>query len=308
MEAHLSAFLDYLKYERGASLNTLDAYSRDLRKFFSFLKAADPDEKYPDIEVIRAEEIRKFIGGLFRAKQKRSTIGRKLAAIKSFFKYLVKRDILKKNPADLVSSPKMENRLPTTITVDEAFSLVEAPKSDKPLEKRNRAILEVFYSTGIRVGELVGLDLDSVDFESGVIKVLGKGGKERISLLGSKAIAALKDYLTIGRECLINNDTSSGKALFLNARGGRLSPRSIERVVDRYVKIAGVNKKISPHSLRHSFATHMLDSGADLRSIQEFLGHASLSTTQKYTHVSVDKLMEVYDKAHPRAKKKQRGN
>ncbi len=308
MGTYLSAFLDYLKYERGASDNTLDAYSRDLRKFFSFLKEASPNEKYPDVEVINIEDIRGFIGGLFRGKQKRSTIGRNLASIKSFFKYLVKKDILEKNPADLVSSPKIENRLPTTITVDEAFSLVEAPKSDKPLEKRNRAILEVFYSTGIRVSELVGLDLDSVDFDTGVIKVLGKGGKERISLLGSKAIAALKDYLNSGRERLINKDTYSEKALFLNARGARLSPRSIERVVDRYVKVAGVNKKISPHSLRHSFATHMLDSGADLRSIQEFLGHASLSTTQKYTHVSVDKLMEVYDRAHPRAKKKQQSS
>lgn len=308
MGTHLSAFLDYLKYERGASENTLDAYSRDLRKFFSFLKEAGPNEKYPDVEVISIEDIRGFIGGLFRGKQKRSTIGRNLASIKSFFKYLVKKDILEKNPADLVSSPKIENRLPTTITVDEAFSLVEAPKSDKPLEKRNRAILEVFYSTGIRVSELVGLDLDSVDFDTGVIKVLGKGGKERISLLGSKAMAALNDYLTNGRERLINKDTCSERALFLNARGARLTPRSIERIVDRYVKIAGVNKKISPHSLRHSFATHMLDSGADLRSIQEFLGHASLSTTQKYTHVSVDKLMEVYDRAHPRAKKKQQNS
>lgn len=308
MGTHLSAFLDYLKYERGASENTLDAYSRDLRKFFSFLKEAGPNEKYPDVEVISIEDIRGFIGGLFRGKQKRSTIGRNLASIKSFFKYLVKKDILEKNPADLVSSPKIENRLPTTITVDEAFSLVEAPKSDKPLEKRNRAILEVFYSTGIRVSELVGLDLDSVDFDTGVIKVLGKGGKERISLLGSKAMAALNDYLTNGRERLINKDTCSERALFLNARGARLTPRSIERIVDRYVKIAGVNKKISPHSLRHSFATHMLDSGADLRSIQEFLGHASLSTTQKYTHVSVDKLMEVYDRSHPRAKKKQQNS
>jgi tyrosine recombinase XerC len=308
VETHVSAFLDYLKYERGASDNTLDAYSRDLRKFISFLKEASPCEKYPDVKDIRAENIRGFIGGLFRGKQKRSTIGRNLAPIKSFFKYLVKKDILEKNPADLVSSPKIENRLPTTITVDEAFSLVEAPKSDKPLEKRNRAILEVFYSTGIRVSELVGLDLDSVDFESGVIKVLGKGGKERISLLGSKAIAVLKDYLNSGRERLTNKETYSEQALFLNARGARLSPRSIERIVDRYVKIAGVNKKISPHSLRHSFATHMLDSGADLRSIQEFLGHASLSTTQKYTHVSVDKLMEVYDRAHPRAKKKQQNS
>lgn len=308
MGTHLSAFLDYLKYERGAPENTLDAYSRDLRKFFSFLKEAGPNEKYPDVEVISIEDIRGFIGGLFRGKQKRSTIGRNLASIKSFFKYLVKKDILEKNPADLVSSPKIENRLPTTITVDEAFSLVEAPKSDKPLEKRNRAILEVFYSTGIRVSELVGLDLDSVDFDTGVIKVLGKGGKERISLLGSKAMAALNDYLTNGRERLINKDTCSERALFLNARGARLTPRSIERIVDRYVKIAGVNKKISPHSLRHSFATHMLDSGADLRSIQEFLGHASLSTTQKYTHVSVDKLMEVYDRAHPRAKKKQQNS
>lgn len=308
MEKHIIGFLDYLKYERGASENTLDAYARDLKKFFYFLKANNSSGKYPEVKDISVENIRGFIGGLFRGKQKRSTIGRNLAAIKSFFKYLVKKDILEKNPADHVSSPKVENRLPATITVDEAFSLVEAPKSDKPLEKRNRAILEVFYSTGIRVSELVGLDLDSVDFESGVIKVLGKGGKERISLLGSKALPVLKDYFKDGRELLINKKNYTETALFLNASGGRLSSRSVERVVDKYIKVAGVNKKISPHSLRHSFATHMLDSGADLRSIQEFLGHASLSTTQKYTHVSVDKLMEVYDRAHPRAKKKQQGS
>jgi integrase/recombinase XerC len=305
VEKHIIDFLNYLKYERGSSGNTLDAYARDLKKFFHFLKEHNSAGEYPEAKDISVENIRGFIGGLFRGKQKRSTIGRNLAAIKSFFKYLVKKDILEKNPADLVSSPKVENRLPATITVDEAFSLVEAPKSDKPLEKRNRAILEVFYSTGIRVSELVGLDLDSVDFESGVIKVLGKGGKERISLLGSKAISVLKDYFKYDREFLINKKNYSEKALFLNASGGRLSSRSIERVVDKYIKVAGVNKKISPHSLRHSFATHMLDSGADLRSIQEFLGHARLSTTQKYTHVSVDKLMEVYDRAHPRAKKKQ---
>jgi integrase/recombinase XerC len=303
VEKYLNDFLVYLEYEKGASHNTLNAYSRDLRKFFGFLQKSGVSAKEGEAGRVTIESVRGFVGGLYRDKKKRSTIARNLAAVKSFFKYLVKRDIVEKNPAELVTSPKIENRLPATITVDEAFSLVEAPQSDKPLEMRDRAILEVFYSTGIRVGELVGLNLDSVDLESGVARVLGKGRKERITHLGSQALSVLSDYLQSGRTFLMAKGNLSEKALFLNASGGRLSTRSVERLVERYRNVAGVDKKVSPHSLRHSFATHMLGSGADLRSIQEFLGHASLSTTQKYTHISVEKLMEVYDKAHPRAKR-----
>ena len=303
---YIKDFINYMQYEKGASKHTLHAYSGDLKEFTDFLKKKEicfDAKKNPVVKLVDAEAIRSFVGWLFREKKKRSTIGRKLATIKSFFKFLVKKDMVDRNPAETVSSPKIESRLPRTLSVDEAFSLMEAPGLKTPLDKRNRAILEVFYSTGIRVGELVGLDLDTIDLESGVLKVMGKGKKERIVPLGSKAIDALREYLYSGREPLAKGDPLQKKAIFLNARGGRLSSRSVERVVDKYIKIARVNKSLSPHSIRHSFATHMLESGADLRAIQEMLGHASLSTTQKYTHISVDMLMKVYDKAHPRAKK-----
>ena len=241
--------------------------------------------------------LRKYLSFLHR-KNRKSSIARKLSTLRSFFKYLVREQILSANPAKPVSTPKVEKLLPSTLTVDEAFRLVESPSRDKRMsetELRDRAILELLYSSGIRVSELVGLNPDRVDLDLGIIKVMGKGRKERIVPIGTKAIEALKSYAKIrGRM----EDTSP---LFLNLRGGRLTDRSVVRLVKKYGRQSGIFRKISPHSLRHTFATHLLDAGADLREIQEMLGHASLSTTQRYTHLTVGKLMEVYDKAHPRS-------
>ncbi|MFQ5901377.1 MAG: tyrosine recombinase XerC [Thermodesulfobacteriota bacterium] len=307
MKDYINGFIEYLEFEKGASLHTRKAYSRDLNEFMTFLRAkklcVEPTGNL-DIKRIDVETIRAFIGNLFREKRKRSTIGRKLAAIKSLFKYLVKKDIIDTNPAEPVSSPKVEKILPRTLSVDEVFSLIDAKELKTSLHIRNKAIIELLYSTGIRVGEIVGLDIDLIDLEAGIVRVMGKGRKERVVPFGQKAIEAVKNYLNDRKRTLMKRGDPAEKALFLNISGGRLSSRSVERIVKRYALEVGIAKDVSPHSLRHSFATHLLDSGADLRSIQEMLGHASLSTTQKYTHLSVDKLMEVYDKAHPRARKK----
>ena len=239
--------------------------------------------------------IRKYLSLLHR-KNKKSSIARKISTLRSFFKYLVREQRVTANPAKSVSTPKREKVLPSTLSVDEAFRLVEAPaKGEEGKALRDRAILELLYSSGIRVSELVGLNADHPDMELGIVKVLGKRRKERIVPVGSKAIEALSAYLK-------ERGAVDGKApLFVNSRGGRFTARSVERVVKKYAKRSGIFRKISPHSLRHTFATHLLDSGADIREIQEMLGHASLSTTQRYTHLTLGKLMEVYDKAHPRS-------
>jgi integrase/recombinase XerC len=236
--------------------------------------------------------IRRYLSFLHR-RNKKSSIARKISTLRSFFKYLVREKLATCNPAKSVSTPKVEKPLPTTLTVDEAFRLMETPEKKKGL--RDRAILELLYSSGIRVGELVGLNLDQLDLDLGIVKVMGKGRKERIVPVGSKAIEALKAYLEKRR-------ILDGKEpLFLNSRGGRLTARSVGRLIKKYTKRSGIFRRISPHTLRHSFATHLLDAGADIREIQEMLGHASLSTTQRYIHLSPGKLMEVYDKAHPRS-------
>jgi integrase/recombinase XerC len=208
----------------------------------------------------------------------------------------VRERLVPSNPAKAVSTPKVEKPLPTTLTVDEAFRLMEAPVEKRRL--RDRAILELLYSSGIRVGELVGVNVNQLDEDLGIVKVMGKGRKERIVPVGLKAIEALKAYLQE------RGDVGEEEPLFINSRGGRLTARSIGRLVKKYTKRSGIFRKVSPHSLRHTFATHLLDAGADIREIQEMLGHASLSTTQRYTHLSLGKLMEVYDKAHPRSFKK----
>ena len=221
--------------------------------------------------------------------------------MRSFFQFLVKEGSLSSNPAKAVSTPRQDKHIPAFLSVDEVFRLLEAPQQNKTLNIRNRAILEMLYSCGIRVGELTGLNLDNLDLNSGIIKVQGKGRKERFVPIGNKAIAALKEYLII-REGLGKREGIDRKAIFLNIRGGRLTSRSVGRIIEKYLIPSGILRNITPHCLRHTFATHLLDAGADLRAIQELLGHASLSTTQKYTHISVDKLMEVYDKAHPRSR------
>jgi integrase/recombinase XerC len=291
----IEEFCRYLGVERNVSPHTLKAYRTDLEMFREFIGKEQGGAV--SVDGVTHLLIRRYLASLARDSRK-STMGRKLAAIRSFFKYLVREGKARKNPAELVNTPKKEKRVPFHLNIDEVTTLVTAPGGSELLVLRDRAILETLYSSGIRVGELTGLDVDGVDLEEGLVRVLGKGGKERIVPLGSHARAALADYLSA------RNGPRHDAPLFLNARGGRLTSRSVARTVDRYMLKIAAMKKVSPHTLRHTFATHLLEGGADLRAIQELLGHASLSTTQKYTHVSIDRLMEVYDKAHPKARKK----
>lgn len=244
------------------------------------------------IEDVDRLAIRKYLSFLHR-KNKKSSIARKVSTLRSFYKYLMREKIVSSNPAKNVATPKAEKPLPTALTVDEAFRLMESPMEKEQL--RDRAILELLYSSGLRVSELVGLDGNHLDQELGIVKVMGKGRKERIVPVGKKAMEALKTYLED------RGHLEANAPVFVNTRGGRLTSRSVGRLVKKYTRHSGVFRKISPHSLRHTFATHLLDAGADIREIQEMLGHASLSTTQRYTHISLGKLMEVYDKAHPRS-------
>jgi integrase/recombinase XerC len=236
--------------------------------------------------------IRRYLSFLHR-KNRKSSIARKISTLRSFYKYLVRERLATSNPAKAVSTPKAEKPLPTTLTVDEAFRLMETPSEREGL--RDCAILELLYSSGLRVSELVGLNLNHLNLDLGIVKVMGKGRKERIVPVGSKAVEALKAYLEK------RGNLSGEEPLFINPRRGRLTARSVGRLIKKYTKRSGIFRRISPHTLRHSFATHLLDAGADIREIQEMLGHASLSTTQKYIHLSPGKLMEVYDKAHPRS-------
>ena len=293
MQQEISTFIQYLKSERNASAHTVEAYSRDLEQFSSFiLKRIDPSLT---IDQITHLHIRRYLASLHRELTK-SSAGRKLASIRSLFRFLLRRGMIEKNPAELVSTPKREKKLPFHLNIDEVTTLVEAPKLPEELPARDRAILETLYSSGLRVSELTGLDVRGIDLASGSVRVFGKGGKERLVPLGSRAVKALEEYLEM------RGNPGIDAPLFTNARGGRLTRRSVARIVDRYMLHLETMKKASPHTLRHTFATHLLEGGADLRSIQEMLGHSSLSTTQKYTHVSIDRLLEVYDKAHPKAK------
>jgi len=301
----IGRFIQFLVAEKNASLHTCRAYLRDLEQFEAFLKASGlylSARGQVQIEKTDRMAIRRYLSVLHR-KNKKSSIARKLSSLRSFFKYLVREGIIAFNPAKLVSTPKQEKLLPTALSVDEAFRLMESPEvaSQKALSEeerrrlqRDQAILELLYSSGLRVGELVGLNSNRLDFELGIVRVMGKGRKERIVPVGSKALETLKAYVSLWQI------PRGEHPLFVNARGERLTTRTVARVVKKYGGASKIFRKISPHSLRHTFATHLLDAGADIREIQEMLGHASLSTTQRYTHLSMGHLMEVYDKAHPR--------
>jgi len=298
MDKYLSSFEDFLSSERNYSKHTLKAYIADIKEFGLVLKdmgLIPADNGEIDFAHMDETPIRTFISRLY-GKNKRVSISRKLASIRTFFEFLIRNGTIKSNPAKLVPTPKGEKRLPTFLTVDEVVKLVETPGSDNAYESRDRAILELLYSCGLRVSELVGINLNNLDLTSMSVKVLGKGNKERMVPLGSKASAAIKTYLS-QRLDLKPDDNY----LFVNSRGGRLSTRSIDRIIKKYAAISGIPKNISPHVLRHTFATHLLGGGADLRAIQEMLGHKSLSTTQRYIHISIEKIMEIYDKTHPRA-------
>lgn len=302
MKKYIAYFIEYLKSEKGYSPHTIRNYASDLGQFYDFVSGEKGIETFEfDICSINYTLIREYLGRLFDTCT-RTTIARKLSTLKSFFRYLELRGLCIKNPASNINTPKLEKRIPVYLSIDEIFALLSQPEGDRGLGLRDLAIMELLYSSGIRVSELVFLNVEKLDLESRLVKVLGKGGKERIIPFGKRALAVIKEYLKNTEKIRKKKGYDILKGpLFLNYKGERLSSRSINRIIKKYLMSSGIMTNISPHSIRHTFATHLLDSGADLRSIQEFLGHASLSTTQKYTHVSIDKLMEVYDKSHPRS-------
>lgn len=301
----ISSFVKSLYSEKGYSENTCRAYLHDLKEFASFIFSSWFSESMSKTEAdsFRADQvdglmIRGYLGFLHK-KNKKATIARKLSALRSFFRYLVKHGVILENPVELILTPKQEQTIPAYLPVDDMFRLLDSIKANNLAGLRNRAIFETLYSCGLRVSELSGMNLFDVDFTKSVIRVLGKGDRERIVPIGRKALEAIKAYRQrLREESGIADDTNA--PLFLNKNQGRLTVRSIARILDKTAKECGLLAPVSPHALRHTFATHMLDAGADLRVVQELLGHKSLSTTQKYTHVSIDRLMEAYDKAHPR--------
>jgi integrase/recombinase XerC len=302
----IEVFLDGLKSQKGYSPHTVRNYRIDLAQFLDFLnrkrRLPKGQETGPVIESTDFPTIREYFGSLY-GKYRRTTIARKLSAVRSLFSFLERNGLIKHNPSADVSSPKLGKYIPTYLPVDEMFRLLERPDRGHILGKRDRAILEVLYSCGIRVSELCGLNVGGVDSGQRLVRVVGKGNKERIVPIGREALKALDGYLeaTIPLRKKIYGNAGKGP-LFMNARGGRLTTRSVGKLVKKYGREGPLALDISPHALRHTFATHLLDGGADLRAVQELLGHVSLSTTQKYTHVSLDKLMEIYDRAHPRSK------
>ena len=305
MQEYIDQFCDHLTYERNVSKHTLRNYHSDLVQFYDHIAPRDHEgnRRRVDVKQIDNLTIREYLATLYEKKKKKTSIARKLATLRTFFKFLCREQVLDLNPARLVASPRLETKLPVTLSVDEVFRFVETPDTDTPLGKRDRSILEMLYGTGMRVSELCGLNIDDIDFSHMAIRVRGKGRKERIVPFGGKAKEALETYLGVRGELLVEaaEEDRDPMAVYLNYQGTRISTRSVGRMVDKYLKICAEVHNISPHSLRHSFATHLLNAGADLRAIQELLGHARLSTTQKYTHVSHDRMMEVYDRAHPKA-------
>ena len=298
----IEQFLEHLRYERNVSSHTLRNYSSDLEQFLNFLTAEGKHEA-PEVSQIDHLTIREWLASLHTDQKKKSSIARKLAALRTFFQFLVREGMLELNPAKLVATPKLEKKLPKHLSIEEAIRFIESPDPETDLGKRDRAILELMYATGVRVAELTTLNLPDVDFRNQLVRVTGKRRKQRIVPFGDPAGAAIRSYLDVRDKFLFNAPVSKRdeEALFLNYQGTRITTRSVGRMVEKYIRICAGMHNISPHALRHSFATHLLDSGADLRDIQELLGHARLSTTQVYTHVSMEKLVAVYDKAHPKA-------
>jgi integrase/recombinase XerC len=297
MQREIQAFIDFLRVERNASPNTVQAYRRDLNQFCEIVGfERDPSSLKPG-------ELRAWLASLRKRGVARVTLSRKLAAARSFFRFLVRQGLLEGSPADGIRAPRTERHLPAYLSVDEAFSLVETGDRQDFRGLRDRAILELLYSSGLRVSELTDLDMDGVSMSPEMVRVTGKGDKERIVPFGSKAASALRSYIP-ERDALIERlHISDEPALFLNERGGRLSPRSVQRLVAGRRAETGIHTPATPHTFRHSMATHLLESGADLRAIQDMLGHASLATTELYTHLDVSRLSQVYEKAHPRARR-----
>jgi tyrosine recombinase XerC len=294
MRKEIDEFLAYLTHERNASVHTISSYRIDLTQLAAYL-----DERKIRLTQVDNVVLRGFLVELYRKNLTKTSAARKLAAIRSFFKFCVRRRWLDDNPAKVVATPRLDQPVPGFLSEEEMRKLLEAPQTDDALGLRDRAILEVFYATGIRLSELVGIRLEDLSLEERMIRVKGKGKKERLVPFGRKAEASLRAYLGVRHEFPLRLGETS---IFLNYRGTRLSNRSVQRLTAKYLRQAALSRNISPHSLRHSFATHLLARGADLRVIQELLGHESLATTQKYTHMDVSQLLEIYRKSHPRAK------
>lgn len=295
MDGYVNEFIQYLAVERGLAQNTLESYGRDLRQFQAYLHNGQLDF----IKDSSRSTILAYLNNLQTKGRAVSTISRNLAAIKSFYQYLVRERYLEKDPAAHLESPKLEKKLPKILTISEVEELLKQPNTFLPTGLRDKAMLELLYATGIRVSELISLNISDINLDMGYIKCYGKGAKERIVPLGSIAAKCVQEYIGKGRPKLVR--TYEEAALFVNHHGNRLTRQGFWKIIKKYAQEATINKEITPHTLRHSFATHLLENGADLRSVQEMLGHADISTTQIYTHVTKNRLKEVYDKAHPRA-------
>jgi integrase/recombinase XerD len=298
-------FLDHLTVERGLSENTLEAYRRDLARYVDFLR----HREVGDLQRVDEGVVRSFVASLSAsthgpeaAPYRATSVARTLSAVRSFHRFLVREGVSERDPAARVVPPRLPRSLPRPLPVEDVRRLLEAPDAASPTGLRDRAILELLYGSGLRISELTGMDVDDLDLEEGSLRVLGKGGKEREVPLGSFGRDAVSAYLTRGRPALAT--AVSRGALFLNARGGRLSRQSCARLLGRYVRLAGIDRRVTLHTLRHSFATHLLEGGADVRVVQELLGHASVATTQIYTLVTARHLREVYDESHPRARRR----
>jgi tyrosine recombinase XerC len=294
MTKELSEFLAYLRHERNASPHTIAGYERDLRQLSEYLREREVRWNKAGNVVLRG-----FLATLHEKKQKKSTIGRKLAAMRSFYDFCLRKKWVAENPAKVLATPKQDKPVPSFLSEEEMAGLLDLPTSDKPIDVRDRALLELCYATGTRVSELVGIDVGDIHLDERLVRVRGKGKKERLVPFGRKAAGTLQAYFRA--RPLLLQDRMGEPAVFLNYRGGRLTTRSVQRMVQAHIRRTAVSRRISPHSIRHSFASHLLGRGADLRVIQELLGHASLATTQKYTHVDLRQLLAVYKKSHPRS-------
>lgn len=294
MLREIELFLEFLTHEKNASPHTVSNYRRDLEQLAAFCR-----QNKVSLKKIEPTFLRSYLASLYEQELKKSSIARKLAALRSFFRFCQRQGFIAHNPAEVLASPRLEKKVPSFLTEEEISRFLDRPTGTRPLERRDAALLELLYATGIRVSELVGINLDDFNLSHRFIRIRGKGRKERLVPFGTQAEKKLRQYLQSRWQ--INRGKVEPEPLFLNYRGRRLSVRSVQRIVDKAIKRAALRRKISPHSLRHSFASHLLSRGADLRVIQELLGHASLATTQKYTHLDLKKLLEVYSKSHPRS-------
>lgn len=294
MNKELEQYFEYLRHEKNASSHTIASYRRDLKQLAAYLETKNISLKRTDNVVLRG-----FLATRYEKKDKKSTVARKLAAVRSFFQFCIRKGWLEDNPAKVVATPKQDKPVPSFLTEEEMEQFLDLPQTGKPLDLRDKAILELLYATGLRVSELVGINFQDINFEERLIRVRGKGKKERLVPFGKMADKSLALYMRARSQ--VHGGDVDEFALFVNYRGQRITSRSVERIVDKSIRVSAMRRRISPHSLRHSFASHLLSRGADLRVIQELLGHESLATTQKYTHLDLKQLLDVYKKSHPRS-------